>query len=218
MKELTKGKIIKKLLLYIAGIQILALGMMLMVRCDLGVSVGTASYYVFSQRFTFFSLGVWSYLAHGLVLILMMVILRKIRLFYLMSFVTSVLLGYSMDFYGLLLPEKFENMVLRLIFMCVGIVGVALGIALNYASGLPAAPYDTFSKEISRHFNWKISKVKTTFDLTCLSISIVFGFIFFGKIIGIGIGTVVSAFLTGTIIGLFKKLLEQHGLTAEAEG
>lgn len=148
----------------------------------------------------------------------MMVILRKIRLFYLMSFVTSVLLGYSMDFYGLLLPEKFGNMALRLIFMCVGIVDVALDIALNYASGLPAAPYDTFSKEISRHFNWKISKVKTTFDLTCLSISIVFGFIFFGKIIGIGIGTVVSAFLTGTIIGLFKKLLEQHGLTAEAEG
>lgn len=210
-----KNPIIKKLLLYIAGVQILAAGMMLMVRCNLGVSVGTSVYYVLSQRFTSISLGVWSYTAHGFVLILMMLILRKVKLFYLASFLTSMFLGYSMDFYGLLLPEKFDGIVLRMVLLCIGIVGVALGIALNYASSWPAAPFDTFSKEISKHFNWKISVVKTVFDVTCLTLSIIFGMIFFRKIVGIGIGTVISAFTTGTLVGSFKKLLESCRLTAE---
>jgi len=65
-----------------------------------------------------------------------------------------------MDFYGMLLPEGFHSMVSRIILLCVGIVWVALGIALNYASGLPTVPFDTFSKEISKHFKWKISILK----------------------------------------------------------
>lgn len=181
-----------------------------MVRCNLGVSVGTSAYYVLSQRFPFVSLGVWNYMTHGLVLLLMMLILRKVRLFYLASFLTSMFLGYSMDFYGRLFPESFGSMVLRLVLLCAGIVFVALGIAMNYASGWPSAPFDTFSREISAHFGWKISRVKTVFDLTYLTLGIIFSVAFFGRVIGIGIGTLISAFLTGSLVGFFKKRLERN--------
>ena len=210
-----KKAIVKKILVYILGVQSLAAGMMLLVRCNLGVSVGTSVYYVLSQRFTAISLGVWNYLAHGFVLILMMLILRRVKLFYLASFLTSMFVGYSMDFYGMLLPESFNGIVLRIALLCIGIVGVALGISLNYASGLPAAPFDTFSKEISKHFNWKISVVKTVFDITCISLSVIFGMIFFRKTVGIGIGTVISALSTGTLVGYFKKMLENCHLIVE---
>lgn len=210
-----KKIIVKRCLLYILGVQILAAGMMLMVRCNLGVSVGTSVYYVLSCKFTAISLGVWSYLAHGFVLVLMMLILRKVKLFYLASFFTSMLLGYSMDFYGMLLPESFHGIVPRMALLCIGIVGVALGIALNYASGWPAAPFDTFSKEISKHFNWKISAVKTVFDVTCVTLSIIFGMILLEKIVGIGIGTVISAATTGVLVGGIKKILEKYHFTVE---
>lgn len=210
-----KKSIARRLLLYILGAQSLAAGMMLLVRSNLGVSVGTSVYYVLSQRFTALSLGVWNYLAHGFVLILMMIILRKVKLFYLASFLTSMFVGYSMDFYGLLLPEDFHSIVLRIVLLCMGIMGIALGVSLIYVSGLPAAPFDTFSKEISKHFNWKISVVKTAFDITCVSLSVILGMIFFRKTVGIGIGTVISALISGTLVGYFKKMLEESHFIVE---
>ncbi|RZS93053.1 YczE/YyaS/YitT family protein [Cuneatibacter caecimuris] len=203
-----KENIIKNGLLYVSGVQLLALGMVLLVSSDLGVSVGTAVSYVMSRQFPELTLGVWHYLCHGFVLLLLILILRRIRPFYLLSFLTSIFMGYSMDFYRLLLPGQVSGIVLRSLFLALGIVGIGLGIALNYASGWPAAPFDTFSKEISQHFHWKISKVKTIFDLTCLTLAAVFSLLFFRRVVGIGIGTVVSAFTVGICVGFFKKKLE----------
>ena len=46
-----KENIIKNGLLYVSGVQLLALGMVLLVSSDLGVSVGTAVSYVMSRQF-----------------------------------------------------------------------------------------------------------------------------------------------------------------------
>ena len=41
------------------------------------------------------------------------------------------------------------------------------------------------------------------------------GKIFFRKTVGIGIGTVISALSTGTLVGCFKKMLEDCHLVVE---
>ena len=209
-----KGSFLRSFVIYLLGVQMLALGMVLMVSGDLGVSVGTAVSYVLSCRLTFLSLGVWHYLCHGFVLLLLILILRRVKVFYLLSFLTSIFMGYSMDFYRLFLPETISFLPLRILVLVLGIIGISLGIALNYASGWPAAPFDTFSKEISAHFRWKIGKVKTIFDVTCLAVGVGLSLLFFGKVVGIGWGTAVSAFTIGSCVGFFKKRLERMGLVS----
>ena len=50
------------------------------------------------------------------------------------------------------------------------------------------------------------STVKTVYDFSSLMISVVLSLLFFGTLRGIGIGTVVCAFIYGILIRLFTRL------------
>ena len=63
-----------------------------------------------------------------------------------------------------------------------------------------------FVKEFCGHFRLSIPKVKTIYDCTFLALAILLSLLFFGDIRGIGIGTVVCAFVNGLLIRLFTGL------------
>ena len=69
--------------------------------------------------------------------------------------------------------------------------------------------YDFFVKAVSSRYGIKISVLKTIVDLSCLTASIVMTFVFFGRMEGIGWGTLVMAVINGTIIGFFSKILDK---------
>lgn len=205
----------KQWLYYFVGVQVLALGIIVMVSADLGVSIGTCVAYVLNRRFSFLTLGVWNYLCHGAVMLLLICVLRRVRLSYLVSFGTSVFLGYSMDLYRAVLPDaSVWPLAARAALVAFGILAVALGIALSIASGFPPAPFDLFVNELSLHRRWPLAKVKTVFDLSWLALGAALGLLFFGRIIGIGAGTVLSALCTGAAVGFFKARLGAPGKSA----
>jgi uncharacterized membrane protein YczE len=62
---------ISELFFWLFGILVLNIGISLIVKSNLGVTSLISLPYVFSLRFTFFSLGVWSYLSQGAVMLLL---------------------------------------------------------------------------------------------------------------------------------------------------
>ena len=56
-----------------------------------------------------------------------------------------------------------------------------------------------------------LNKVKTVYDCTSCLVAVVMSFAFFGmwQFRGVNIGTVITALLNGTVIGLFSKLLDK---------
>ena len=69
--------------------------------------------------------------------------------------------------------------------------------------------YDFFVKAVSSKYGIKLALLKTIVDISCLTASVIMTFAFFGKIEGIGWGTIVLAFLNGTVIGFFSKLFDR---------
>ena len=88
-------------LAYILGLIVLAFSAALMEASDLGVSMIVAPAYLLylklSQAFAFFTFGMAEYTLQAALLIVMVMVLGRFRLYYLFSFITAVLYGLLLD-------------------------------------------------------------------------------------------------------------------------
>ena len=191
---------------YLLGLLILAVGTAFTEYGDLGISMVVAPAYLVHLKLGI-SFGTAEYLLQGLILVCMMLVLRKVRLSYLFSFVTAVLYGLFLDGAMVLtasLPG--DHMGLRIGFYILGVLLGSAAISLLFRTYLPPAAYEMFVKQIARKFHKPIPVVKTVYDCTSLVVSIGISFLFFGQLRGVGIATVICAFLNGWLIKLFTDL------------
>lgn len=88
-------------LAYILGLIVLAFSAALMEASDLGVSMIVAPAYLLhlklSQTFAFFTFGMAEYTLQAALLIVMVMVLGRFRLYYLFSFITAMLYGFLLD-------------------------------------------------------------------------------------------------------------------------
>ena len=95
---------------YLAGLAVLAVGTALMEAADFGLSMVVAPAYlihlVISPVFPVFSFGMAEYVLQGILLVLLMIAMRRVKLSYLFSFVTAVLYGLMLDTAMALMPAQ----------------------------------------------------------------------------------------------------------------
>ena len=194
---------------YTVGMVLLALGTALTAHGGFGMSMVVAPAYVLhlklSQTYDWFSFGMAEYLLQILILVLMMLLLRRIRPVYLLSIVSAVVYGFLLDgamaLAGLLPPLNVWG---RLGLYSLGILICTAALSLLFNSYLPPAAYEMLVKQLSRRFGWKLTWVKTAYDLCSLALGAVLSVLSLGSIRGIGIGTVVCALIYGFLISLFS--------------
>lgn len=87
---------------------------------------------------------------------------------------------------------------------------ISVGVAAFIKSNYPILPFDTFVKEICLKKDIEIARFKTRFDFVCLGVSLISSIIFFGRIKGINIGTLVSATILGSMIGACLNLMNKY--------
>ena len=201
---------------YVIGIILLALGGALTERAGLGLSMVVIPAYIshvlISQTHAFFTFGMAEYTLQAILLIVMMLILRKFRFSYLFAFITAVFFGLTLNFFMLFTTQiPNESLAVRIALYVPGIVITSAGVSLVFHTYISPEVYELFVKEVSAHFHKNINHFKTGFDITCLVISIVLSFVFFGfgNFVGVGVGTVICAFINGFMIGRFSKLFEK---------
>lgn len=201
-------------LCYLLGVAIVATGTALTAWGDLGISMVVAPAFVLhlkmSQVFDWFTFGVAQYILQASLLILMVCLLRKIKLTYLLSFVTAVFNGLVLDGVSTLLallPEKLLWQ--RIVAYICGDLAVCAGIALVFHTYFSPEAYEMFVMEISKKLKIKLHTFKTIYDCTSLVIAAALSFLLLGSLQGVGIATVVCAFLNGTLISLFSRLFEK---------
>ena len=193
---------------YGIGMVLLAVGTALTVYGDFGLSMVVAPAYILhlslSPFFPFFSFGVAEYVLQALLLLLTMLLLRKAKLSYLLSFGAAILYGILLDgAIGLtaLLPEQ---LYLQIPLYLAGVLLCCSAIALLFCSYLPPAAYELLVKELSAKFQKPTHAVKTVYDMASLAIAAIASLALFGTFRGIGIGTVLCALTYGIIIRFFQ--------------
>ncbi len=201
---------------YFTGLIILAIGTAFMETADLGLSMVVAPAYILhlkiSEFLPFFTFGMAGYTFQALLLILLICVLRKFRVSFLFSFVTAVIYGFLLDGAMLLVsPVEADGIVARIVLYAFGMVLGAAGIAFIFHTYIAPEVYELAVKEISVKYNFDVPKVKTVYDCISCLLAVVLSFMFFGfgHFEGVKTGTVICAFVNGSLIGLFSKLYEK---------
>ena len=184
-------------------------GVVLMLYSGAGISAISSVPYAFSEVGTFLSLGTWTYIFQGLLVITLMVLKKRFVPSYLFSFVAGFLFGEMMDINELWITKLPLSIPLRIFYFVLSYVIICFGIALSNRCKLPIIPTDLFPRDLAEIINKPYSKVKITFDVTCLVVTACLTYFALGKILGLGIGTVVAAFTMGKGVAIVGNLIDK---------
>ncbi|MEI3275775.1 MAG: DUF6198 family protein [Fusicatenibacter saccharivorans] len=169
----------------------------LMSKSVFGISTISSVPLILSTAFPVFSFGTWNYIFQTLLVITLMVLKRSFCPGYLFSFVVGI--GLKNDrctqYLGTLLPNVLS---LNVVCFFTGFLLMCFGICLANNCLLPIVPTDIFPRDLSELLHKKYNQIKTTFDLTCLTTTVILSLVILHHLYGIGIGTVSSVFYDGT--------------------
>lgn len=196
-------------LTYLLGTVILALGITLNTKTQLGVSAIISVPYSISEIGNI-SLGMTLFAFYIFCVLMQWIILRKkFELFQWTQLIVSVITSYIVDGFDRLLPVVEGNLGIKLIFLAIAIFCTGLGAALTVGMRLIPNPADGFAYAVGGLFKKDFGFGKNTLDFMCLSFSAIYGLIFAHKLVGIHIGTVCAMLFTGRVIALCEGSVDR---------
>ena len=204
-----KHKVAGELLLIIVLV-INSMGVQFMTKSGFGISAISSVPYVFSKIFTFFTFGTWNYIFQGMLAISLMVMVKKLKPSYIVSFMAGFFFGKFLDVHAVWMSILPNGIMFRFIYFLMGMICLGFGIALANKCLMPIIPTDMFPRDFASICSVSYSKVKTIFDLSCLATTVILSVAFCGGVEGIGAGTVICSLLTGKVVSLFQSVIEKH--------
>ena len=195
---------------YLFGILLLAVGNSLCAFGDLGMSMVVAPAYVLHlalvEVLPWFSFGVAEYTVQALVILSLIVMTRRVKARFFLSFCTTLIYGLFLDAIMAVVALLPSLLPLRIAAYAVGFCLGSAGVAVLFTTYFPPGLYEVLVQEIVGKWHGKLGVVKTVYDICSLFVAVGLSLLIFGELRGIGIGTVVCAFLNGALIHLFGKL------------
>lgn len=221
MKELIKKDINKKqmafrLLIYAAGLIILACGITMNTKTGMGVSPIISVPYSISEIWGL-NFGNMTFIVYMIFVIIQAVLMRRITLNLILQLPLSLVFTRFLNLFDMILPESGSYIWEKLLMLAVAISLTGIGIIMSVRTDFVPNPGDGIVNEIAVVIKKSMGFTKNCFDLLNLCISCSVGMIFAGHLIGIGLGTVLTMLLTGRAVALFsfiflKPMLRACGL------
>lgn len=172
-----------------------------------GISAISSVPYAFSEVFPALSLGTWTYLFQGALVLTLMILRKKFVPQYLFSFVVGFFFGEFLDMHELWIGILPTSLGWRILYFIISYLLLSLGIALSNRCKMPIVPTDLFPRELEDITKIPYSRIKIAFDLICLLVTACLTSLLSGHIKGLGIGTVLAAFTMGKAVALVGNLL-----------
>ena len=204
-----KDNFYKRLLNLSIGIILNGFAVTLFVMSNLGTSTVSSIPYIVSKIMGI-NLGVML-ISFQVLLIGILILIRGFKMTDLYSVIVGICFGTIVDVWTYILKNIGIDTLFPMILLITGILLLPLGITLTIESNLCAIPFDLFVKDIAILTKVKIAKVKTIFDISCIIITLTLSFVFLGKNLGIGIGTIIFTLITGKLIGFYTQILHKKG-------
>lgn len=194
---------------YVMGIVLMAVGNSLCAYGDWGMSMVVAPAYVLHlalvRVFPWFSFGVAEYTVQALVIMALIIMTRRIKVRFFLSFATTLIYGLFLDAFMVVTALLPPLLWLRILLYAVGVALGSAGVAVLFTAYFPPGLYEVLVQEIVGRWHGKLGVVKTVYDLCSLAVALLMSLLFFGALQGVGVGTVACAFVNGALIHLFGK-------------
>ncbi|ADP35008.1 YczE/YyaS/YitT family protein [Bacillus atrophaeus] len=175
---------------YFIGLLILSFGISLTIEGKaLGISPWDAFHYGLFQHFGL-TIGQWAIIIGAIIVCLTSVFTKALPK--IGALLNMVLIGIFIDFFNILLPEP-STYTASVIVFSLGVLLIGYGVGVYVSAGLGAGPRDSLMMLISEKTGWNVQWVRNGIELTILAVA-------WGMGGPIGIGTIITAILTGLIL------------------
>jgi len=204
-----KKGLVKRILVLFLGLFIMAFGVALSIKANLGTSPISSAPFVYSLSFPV-SMGVLTIIMHAAFILLQMLILRKeYHPIQLLQLPVALLFGVFTDLTLSLVSARayVANYHLQWLLCLASAVIIAFGVFLEVKAKVTYLAGEGLILAISKAFKLEFGKVKIFFDITLVLIAIASSFAFLHSLQGVREGTVASALLVGSFVRLFNKKL-----------
>lgn len=211
-----------RILFYIAGLLILALGLTLNTKAGLGVSPIISVSFSFSQIFQL-NFGDTTLFLYCLFVVAELVLhsirgrklpkkeLRLILLLDVLQIPLSLVFTRFLNLFGSVLPDFAAGQASwnaqflpRLLVLIAAIICTGIGAAMSLSMRIVPNPGDGIVQAVADCIHKNVGFTKNCFDLFNISVTILLGLLLAGKLVGVGIGTVLAVIGVGRVIALFQ--------------
>jgi uncharacterized protein len=199
-------KYILRLTIYFTGLFLLAIGINLAIKSNLGVSPVSA-FPLSISNIAGISLGTVTIGVYAFYVLVQALILRKkFKLKSLLQILFSFAFGFFVDFAAVLLAGiESNNYFAQILLLGISIVTVSVGVVMFISMDIvPNAP-DGLVLAICYKAGIDFSKIKVLFDCASVIVAAVLSLLFIGNISTMREGTIISALVTGKVIGIISK-------------
>lgn len=198
-----------RILVYVVGMFILALGLTLNTKANLGVSPIISVPYSISQ-ITGLNFGDLTFVVYAMFVVVQIII--HIRLKNHKRIASDILqLPLSLIFTRLLniftvhIPTS-QNLGIRFIILTFAIICTGIGAAMSLSMQIVPNPGDGIVQALAERFDKSVGITKNLFDCLNLSITLCISLFIAHQIVGVGIGTVIAVVGVGRVIALFNHI------------
>jgi len=195
----------RRVLLYLLGNFVLAFGVAVAVKSDLGITPVNSIAFVASRIF-FIDHGLMTALVYcGYVLIQFAILRKEFLPISFLQIAVAWLFGLFVSLCNHILsfptPEVYW---IRILLMVASVIIIALGILLYLRANLLPQPAEGLMLAIQKKTRWKLHNIKIIFDFTVVAIAAALSFITVHKVIGIREGTLIAMLGVGKVMGFLS--------------
>ena len=196
-----------RMLMLLTGIFVIAFGVALSIRSNLGTTPVSSVPYVFNLIFPTISVGEFTVLLNLLFVVLQLILLRKNFKPYLLLQVPVVFIfGWFIDFSLYLLGGAVPgNYLVQWVFCIVSCVIIAFGVFLQVKANVVMLPGDGLVIALADTLRKEFGLTKILFDSFLVLVSLITVLIIREGFHGVREGTVASALLVGFIVQFYQK-------------
>lgn len=198
---------IKRIIVYIAGLIILALGIDLNTKTMLGISPIISVPYNISV-ISGWLLGAVIFSYYVLLVILQLLIQKKdFPVYQFLQIPCAFVTSAAVQIFDNVIPVP-GHIALKIIVLILAIVVTAIGASLVVGMKIVPNPADGLANIIGTKLGHGFGFGKNIIDFISITVSIIIGLVAKGTIIGIGIGTVITMIMTGRVIALLQNTID----------
>lgn len=208
-------KTAKKLLFYVGGLFLLAIGVNISKSAQLGISPVSAIPYAIELIWSI-DLGRATLIFNILLIAAQIALLRKdYKPVQLLQIVCTYLFGFFITYTSrnyllawLPLPSSY---IIKLLYLFVSIIIIGIGVSFYLLPNLVPLPAEGFMNAIVKKSNnkYKFANVKVAVDSSMVLVSAVLSIIFLGGLKSVREGTVLAALLIGKVVGFIFNRYKQ---------
>ncbi len=184
----------------LCGLVLVAFAVCLFIQSGYGVTVISSIPLMVSYALPFLDFGTWNIIYQLILVCLCVIVTRKFGASYAFSIAVTLVFGVFLNFMKASLADLPRSTELDLAYIVVAHILLFFGVSFFMRCYMPLLPVDLFIRDVVITFRIKYRTMKTVFDITCIALSAAICYLALGKIVDLGIGTLVSAFITGYFV------------------